>query len=65
MISMKIVTKLLITKYDRHLEGNSRLVVIKNAGHAVNIEKPKEVCRNIIEFFKEPVAGAANVDDKV
>ena len=30
-----------------------------------NIEKPKEVCRNIIEFFKEPVAGAANADDKV
>lgn len=48
-----------------HLEGNSRLVVIKNAGHAVNIEKPKEVCRSIIEFFKEPVAGAANADDKV
>jgi len=63
---MKIVTKLLITwQIDRHLEGNSRLVVIKNAGHAVNIEKPKEVCRNIIEFFKEPVAGAANADDKV
>ena len=33
---MKFVTKLLITwQIDRHLEGNSRLVVIKNAGHAV------------------------------
>lgn len=52
-------------RLNRHLEGNSRLVVIKNAGHAVNIEKPREVCRSIIEFFKEPVAGAANADDKV
>ncbi|KAJ1291945.1 hypothetical protein BS78_02G354900 [Paspalum vaginatum] len=52
-------------RLNRHLEGNSRLVVIKNAGHAVNLEKPKDVCRNIIEFFKEPVDEAANVDDKV
>ncbi|CAN6199858.1 unnamed protein product [Urochloa humidicola] len=52
-------------RLNRHLEGNSRLVVIKNAGHAVNLEKPKEVCTNIIEFFKEPVAEAANGDDKV
>jgi hypothetical protein len=36
----------------RHLEGNSRLVVIKNAGHAVNLEKPKDVCRNIIDYFQ-------------
>ncbi|XP_062189715.1 uncharacterized protein LOC133892781 [Phragmites australis] len=43
-----------------HLEGNSRLVVMKNAGHAINLEKPKEVCRNIIEFFKEPAAEASN-----
>jgi pimeloyl-ACP methyl ester carboxylesterase len=41
------------------------LVVIKNAGHAVNLEKPKEVCKNIIEFFHEPVAEATNGDDKV
>ncbi|OEL22911.1 hypothetical protein BAE44_0016071 [Dichanthelium oligosanthes] len=52
-------------RLNRHLEGNSRLVVIKNAGHAVNLEKPKDVCRNIIEFFKEPIAEAANGDDKV
>ncbi|TVU37807.1 hypothetical protein EJB05_11143, partial [Eragrostis curvula] len=51
-------------RLNRHLEGNSRLVVIKNAGHAVNLEKPKEVCRNIIEFFKEPVTEASN-DEKV
>jgi hypothetical protein len=44
----------------RHLEGNSQLVVIKNAGHAVNLEKPKDVCRNIIGFFKEPITEASN-----
>uniref|UniRef100_A0A0D9X1M7 AB hydrolase-1 domain-containing protein n=1 Tax=Leersia perrieri TaxID=77586 RepID=A0A0D9X1M7_9ORYZ len=48
----------------RHLGDNSRLVVIRNAGHAVNLEKPKDVCRNIIEFFQEPVAEALN-DEKV
>ncbi|KAG2646894.1 hypothetical protein PVAP13_2KG547200 [Panicum virgatum] len=52
-------------RLNRHLEGNSRLVVIKNAGHAVNLEKPKEVCKNVIEFFKEPAAEAAKGDDKV
>ena len=41
------------------------MVVIKNAGHAVNLEKPKEVCKNVIEFFKEPAAEAAKGDDKV
>ncbi|KAK3127740.1 hypothetical protein QOZ80_7AG0577810 [Eleusine coracana subsp. coracana] len=51
-------------RLNRHLEGNSRLVVIKNAGHAVNLEKPKDVCRNIIEFFKEPITEASN-DEKV
>jgi hypothetical protein len=44
----------------RHLEGNSRLVVIHNAGHAVNLEKPTEVCKSIIEFFQEPVAEDSN-----
>ncbi|KAL5198915.1 hypothetical protein ABZP36_002427 [Zizania latifolia] len=48
----------------RHLGGNSQLVVIRNAGHAVNLEKPKDVCRNIIEFFQQPVAEALN-DEKV
>ncbi|KAL6657571.1 hypothetical protein ACP70R_005351 [Stipagrostis hirtigluma subsp. patula] len=47
-------------RLNRHLEGNSRMVVIKNAGHAVNLEKPKEVCRSIIEFFKEPAAKASD-----
>ncbi|XP_078157171.1 uncharacterized protein LOC144552983 isoform X3 [Carex rostrata] len=35
----------------RHLGENSQLVTIKEAGHAVNLEKPKEVCKHIINFF--------------
>ncbi|XP_065026601.1 uncharacterized protein LOC135650878 isoform X1 [Musa acuminata AAA Group] len=35
----------------RHLGDNARLVVISNAGHAVNLEKSKELCRHIIAFF--------------
>ncbi|KAL5197218.1 hypothetical protein ABZP36_000730 [Zizania latifolia] len=48
----------------RHLGENPQLVVIRNAGHAVNLEKPMDMCRNIIEFFREPVAEALN-DEKV
>uniref|UniRef100_J3LPD5 AB hydrolase-1 domain-containing protein n=2 Tax=Oryza brachyantha TaxID=4533 RepID=J3LPD5_ORYBR len=48
-----------------HLKENSRLVVIKNAGHAVNLEKSKEVCRNIIEYLREPVSIAPNAALKV
>ncbi|KAJ6816056.1 catalytic/ hydrolase [Iris pallida] len=35
----------------RHLEENSQLVVIKNAGHAVNLEKPKEVIKHLKAFL--------------
>ncbi|XP_078444773.1 alpha/beta-Hydrolases superfamily protein isoform X2 [Wolffia australiana] len=38
-------------RLNRHLEGNSRLVIIKNAGHAVNIEKPKEFSRHLKAFL--------------
>lgn len=48
----------------RHLDGNSRLTVIHNAGHAVNLEKPTEVCKCIIDFFQEPVPEASN-DERV
>jgi hypothetical protein len=30
--------------------------VVKKAGHAVNLEKDKEVCKNIIEHLQEPVS---------
>ena len=37
----------------RHLEGNSRLVIIKNAGHAMNLEKPKEFCLHLKSFLTD------------
>ncbi|KAJ0988413.1 hypothetical protein J5N97_006769 [Dioscorea zingiberensis] len=35
----------------RHLEENSQLVIIKDAGHAVNLEKAKEFSKHIIAFM--------------
>ncbi|CAL4922963.1 unnamed protein product [Urochloa decumbens] len=40
-------------RLERHLGDNSRLVVVKNAGHAANIEKSKEVCKIIVDYFEE------------
>lgn len=36
---------------DRHLGENAELVVIKNAGHAFNIEKPKEFYKHLKCFL--------------
>uniref|UniRef100_A0A804LL90 AB hydrolase-1 domain-containing protein n=1 Tax=Zea mays TaxID=4577 RepID=A0A804LL90_MAIZE len=41
-------------RLERHLGESSRLVVVKNAGHAANLEKSKEVCKSIIDYFQEP-----------
>lgn len=60
----KVFPMELAHRLKRHLEGNSRLVVINNAGHAVNLEKPQEVCKSIIEFFQEPAYEASN-EEKV
>uniref|UniRef100_A0A2P2J4X8 AB hydrolase-1 domain-containing protein n=2 Tax=Rhizophora mucronata TaxID=61149 RepID=A0A2P2J4X8_RHIMU len=35
----------------RHLGDNAHLVVIKNAGHAFNVEKPKEFIKLLKSFF--------------
>ncbi|KAJ1699605.1 hypothetical protein LUZ63_008117 [Rhynchospora breviuscula] len=48
----------------RHLEENSQLVIIKEAGHAVNLEKPAEVVKNIINFFVEPCSDNSTNDHK-
>ncbi|KAG6483699.1 hypothetical protein ZIOFF_060351 [Zingiber officinale] len=37
----------------RHLGDRAQLVVIRNAGHAVNLEKSREFCENIIKFFHD------------
>ncbi|KAJ0751256.1 putative acylglycerol lipase [Helianthus annuus] len=38
-------------RLERHLGENARLVVIANAGHAVNFEKPKEFARHLKDFL--------------
>ncbi|GLT31152.1 hypothetical protein SLA2020_059100 [Shorea laevis] len=35
----------------RHLGDNAHLAVIKNAGHAFNVEKPKEYLRHLMSFL--------------
>eukprot|EP00262_Sarcandra_glabra_P008252 TRINITY_DN2157_c0_g1_i1.p1 TRINITY_DN2157_c0_g1~~TRINITY_DN2157_c0_g1_i1.p1 ORF type:complete len:310 (+),score=21.32 TRINITY_DN2157_c0_g1_i1:233-1162(+) len=48
----------------RHLEENSELVIIKNAGHAVNLEKPKEFGKHLKAFlFDSPQQGYTNKVD--
>ncbi|KAL1366104.1 hypothetical protein AAHE18_03G336200 [Arachis hypogaea] len=39
-----------------HVGENAELVVIKNAGHALNVEKPKEMAKNINSFLINPTA---------
>ncbi|KAJ7956802.1 alpha/beta-Hydrolases superfamily protein [Quillaja saponaria] len=35
----------------RHLDENAQLVIIKNAGHAINAEKPKEMAKHLWSFL--------------
>ncbi|KAH6760152.1 alpha/beta-Hydrolases superfamily protein [Perilla frutescens var. hirtella] len=39
---------------DRHLENNVQLVVLKKAGHAINMEKTKELYKNLKSFLNVP-----------
>ncbi|XP_057421728.1 uncharacterized protein LOC130715628 [Lotus japonicus] len=39
----------------RHLGEKAQLVVIKNAGHAINKEKPKELCKALKSFLFSPI----------
>uniref|UniRef100_J3N266 Peptidase S33 tripeptidyl aminopeptidase-like C-terminal domain-containing protein n=1 Tax=Oryza brachyantha TaxID=4533 RepID=J3N266_ORYBR len=38
----------------RHLGDTSELVIVKNAGHAINREKPAELCRLIKNYIADP-----------
>ncbi|PVH31940.1 hypothetical protein PAHAL_9G267900 [Panicum hallii] len=38
----------------RHLGDTSELVIVKNAGHAINREKPSELCRLIRNYIVDP-----------
>ena len=39
----------------RHIGENAELVIIKNAGHAINAEKPKELCKYLKSFLIDPL----------
>jgi len=38
----------------RHVGEKAQLVVITNAGHAINVEKPNELCKNLKSFLIDP-----------
>lgn len=40
----------------RHLGENAELVVIKNAGHAVNVEKANEMYKHLRSFLIDSTA---------
>ena len=42
----------------RHLGDNAELVIIKNAGHAINAEKPKELYKHFKSFLIDPLPPA-------
>jgi len=41
-------------RLQRHLGDTSELIVVKNAGHAINREKPAELCRLIKNYIIDP-----------
>lgn len=43
----------LLFLFIRYLGENAELVILKNAGHAVNAEKPKELYKNMKSFLVE------------
>lgn len=40
----------------QHLGEKADLIILKNAGHAINAEKPKELYKNMKLFFTVPIA---------
>lgn len=48
----------------RHLEENAKLVLIKNAGHALNLEKPKDFAKHLKSFLIDsPSSSVASKDN--
>lgn len=41
-------------RLERHLGENAELVIIKKAGHAINMEKPKELYKHLKSFLLDP-----------
>ncbi|GAV83898.1 Abhydrolase_6 domain-containing protein [Cephalotus follicularis] len=51
----KIFPPELAHRLKRHLGENAKLVFIKNAGHAINVEKPKELYKHLKSFLVDPL----------
>lgn len=39
----------------RQIGESSQLVILKNAGHAINVEKPKEMYKHMKSFLIDPL----------
>ncbi|KAL9669702.1 hypothetical protein QQ045_007250 [Rhodiola kirilowii] len=48
-----------------HLDEKPQLVIIKRAGHAVNVEKPKKIYKHIKEFLVDPKQESKDDGNKV
>lgn len=48
-------TVLSLTIIYRQIGESAELVTIKNAGHAINVEKPKEMYKHMKSFFLDPL----------
>ncbi|WOG93891.1 hypothetical protein DCAR_0313179 [Daucus carota subsp. sativus] len=49
----------------RHLGANAKLVLLKKTGHAINMEKPKELYKHLKSFLIEPLPGEQGSSHKV
>lgn len=45
----------------RHVGENAQLAIIKNAGHAINVEKPKEMYKHLKSFLIDPLPQSKQV----
>lgn len=52
MIGFKFECRIL---FGSHLGENAQLVIIKDAGHAINAEKPKEMLKYMKSFLIDPL----------
>lgn len=47
----------------RHLGKNAELVVLKNAGHAINMEKTKELYTHLKSFLTVPIINSTKIEN--
>lgn len=54
LVNLLSHANLLVTETCRHVGEDAKLVVLKDAGHAINAEKPKEMLRHLKAFLLDP-----------